>query len=144
MVKVRFPVLAVVVVLGLGAVAGCGDDTDDVEKANQAYCASVEQVRSEVATFQEMAAGDATRDQLSVQADSVRASGINVYLDAKDLKQVVGQELQAAGTQFRDALEGLDDEGVSVEQAKAEAVTAAQAYLDEVEATASEVGCPAS
>ena len=144
MAKVRVPVLVLVAAVALGTVVGCGDDADDVTKANEAYCTAVTQVRSEIAEFQQMLAGDATRDELSIQADSVRSAAINAILDAQDLAEVIDQELQDAGTQFADSLEALDDEAATPEQAKAEAGSAAQAYLAEVEATATEVGCPAS
>lgn len=139
------PVAIVVAGVALLGAAGCSDDgADEVTKANQAYCASVAEVRAGVVEFQQMAASDASRGDLSVQADSVRASSINAVLDAKDLAEAIDQELTDAGEAFKASLEQIADESVSLDQARAEAASAAEAYLAEVDATAAEAGCPAS
>jgi hypothetical protein len=128
----------------LGA-TGCSSGGDEgTAEANEAYCAAVDDVRAEVAELQAMLAGDASRDDLSIQADSVRATAINAVLDAEDLTEVVSEDLKAAGADFRESLDSIADDAESLDEAKAQATAAAQEYLDEVNAVAEEAGCPAS
>jgi hypothetical protein len=131
--------------MALVGTTGCSSGGDDgTAEANQSYCAAVDDVRAEVAELQAMLAGDASRDDLSLQADSVRASAINALLDAEDLTEVISEDLKAAGADFRESLDSIADDAQSLDEAKAQATAAAQEYLAEVNAVAESAGCPAS
>lgn len=141
-VRVAVSVVGLVAVVGLG---GCSSDgVDATAEANQAYCATVGEVRTEVAELLAMLGTDASRADLELQAETVRNTAINAVLDAKELEEAVGEQLKAAGTEFKDALATIPDEAVSIEDARAQATSAAQAYLVQVEATAATAGCPAA
>lgn len=138
----RRVVVAGAVLAAAAALTGCSHD--DVSDANAKFCDAAQKVRTQVSDFRELVDSDATRDQIEVQGESVRAATINAFLDAQDLAETIDQQLRDAGNQFVSSLEALDEETVTEGQARADVTASAQAFLSEVDTTAYEVGCSTS
>ncbi len=125
----------------VGGLASCGQDS--VEDANSEACSSLAELQGEITDFQAMLAGDATRDELEVQIQSIISETRNVVLDARDLAETVQQDLQATGDQLRSDVGELDDESLSDGVVKSTLTTAASTYRAGVADVTSQLGCSA-
>jgi len=125
----------------VGGLAGCGQDS--VEDANAEVCSSLADLQGEVTDLQDMLTGDATRDQLEIQVQSIIAQTKTVVLDARNLAESVKADLEATGDQLRSDIGELDDESLSDGVVKSTLTSAAGTYQAGVADVTSQLGCPA-
>ena len=64
------------------SLAGCGQDS--VEESSAELCGSIAELESGVAEFRSMLESGATRDELTIQLNTISAETKNVVLDAKE------------------------------------------------------------
>ena len=94
--------------LALSVSACTSTSTTDATGANEAYCASSQEVLSELSTFKDMvASGDATRNEISDQGQVVVDAAVAAYRDSNALSESVRADIQAADKAFREAIRAI-------------------------------------
>ena len=129
-------VAGMVLTLGL---AGCGQDS--VEESSAELCGSIAELESGVAEFRSMLESGATRNELTIQLNSVSAETKNVVLDAKELAQSVQKELQAAGETLKSDADELVDESLTDAQVKSGLEAAVDEYEAGIASVKAQAGC---
>jgi hypothetical protein len=119
--------------------AGCGQDS--VEESSAELCDSIAELESGVVKFRSMLESGATRDELSIQLNSISAETKNVVLDAKDLAQSVQEELQATGETLKSDADELVDESLTDAQIKTGLESAVAEYEAGIASVKAQAGC---
>lgn len=119
------------------ALAGC---SDSVEEASADYCASLDDLNAEVASLRSLVAGDATQEQISDQADSVRGAYEATVAAAGDLDEAVSNEADSAYDTFSSSVDAIAGDA-TLSEAAAQYSAAAQTYLSSLAGIAQEAGC---
>lgn len=129
------------VVLGSG-LAGCSSSPDTGE-ANTQYCNNLKGVQGELQTLRVMlSTGVATVDQVEDQVNDVRNSVQSLSLAGSDRAQAAVRDVQAAQAAFEKAIKDIPG-SASVTEARGAYRAALETYVNDVKATAGELGCPA-
>lgn len=129
-----------VLILGSG-LAGCS--SPDTAEANAKWCDDLAHVQGEIQTLKVMVGtGVATVDQVEDQVNDVRNGVQSLSLAGADRSQAAVRDVQAAQAKFDQAIDDIPGTA-SVTDAKAAYRAALEAYLTDVRATATELGCPA-
>lgn len=118
-------------------VTGCSQST---EEASEAYCASVDQLDAELVALQTLITENATKEEVSDQAEEVR----DAYDDTRDASGDLGESVQDeagdAYDAFQDTVSDIPDDA-TVTQALDVYAAAAQAYVQDLVGVAEEAGC---
>lgn len=111
------------------SVSACASTTTtDATTANEAYCASSASVRSELVTLKDMvSSGDATRNEISDQAQVVLDAAVVARKDSNNLTESVRADVLAADEAFRDAI-------LEIPSTTSTAAEAAEAYKAAIDA----------
>jgi hypothetical protein len=113
--------------LALSVSACTSTTTTDVAAANEAYCASSQEVLSELSTLKDLVAnGDSTRNEISDQGQVVVDAAVAAYRDSNTLSESVRADIQAADKAFRDAIRAIP----STTSTASEAAQAYKAAMD--------------
>ena len=117
-------------VLCMGALAACSDDSDDtagdVQEANTEFCQDLATYGDAVKAFAALEPETATKDQYEDAADEVRSTREDMVESAESLSEAGWTNLEAQVDTLRDQLQDApDDEAVAaiLAEAKPQAVT---------------------
>jgi hypothetical protein len=116
------------VLLGVAALAGCGDDDDDssdVADANAAFCDDLAAYGTAIGDFVALDPATATKDDYDSAADDVRTTRDDMAESAGDLSEAEWENLVSQADELRDQLrDAPDDQAVQaiVEEAVPQAV----------------------
>ena len=116
--------------------------TTDATTANEAYCASSASVRSELVTLKDMVtSGDATRNEISDQAQVVLDAAVVARKDSNNLTESVRADIQAADEAFRDAILAIPSTTSTAAEAAEAYKTAIDAYDTSIDTTRAALDC---
>lgn len=130
--------IAFVVVATL-ALSAC---SSSVEDATEAYCDDLETLAGAIASVNSLSATSSIED-FQDTADDISDAFDDVRSSAADVEGAVTDEIDSARSDFRDAVDDIDDSD-SLSAGIADVQAAAVAYVDAVNATLAKVDCSSS
>ena len=118
-------------------ITGCSQSTED---ASEAYCSSVDNLEAELAELQTLISSNATKEEVSDQADNVRDAYEETGNASEDLSSAVKDEASGAYDDFEQTVSDIPDDA-SVSEALDGYADAAQAYVQDLASIAEGAGC---
>lgn len=118
-------------------ISACSQST---EEASEAYCASVDQLDAELVELQKLITSNATKEEVSDQADQVRDAYEDTRDASGDLGESVKDEASDAFDEFQNTVDDIPDDATVTESLDVYAA-AAQAYVADLVTIAEEAGC---